>query len=138
LGAEGVDLETLLSESDFVSIHVPLMPETHHLISTQALKAMKSTAILINTSRGPVVDPDALYQALAEGEIAYAALDVTEPEPILTDSPLLMLSNCIVVPHIASASIATRTRMAEIAARNLIAGVKGEALPAWVNPQVAE
>jgi len=138
LGAEGVDLETLLSESDFVSVHVPLMPETHHLISTQALKTMKSTAILINTSRGPVVDPNALYQALAEGEIAYAALDVTEPEPILTDSPLLTLSNCIVVPHIASASIATRTRMAEIAARNLIAGVKGEALPAWVNPQVAE
>jgi len=138
LGAECVDLETLLSESDFVSTHVPLMPETHHLIDAQALKTMKSTAILINTARGPVVDPDALYQALTGGEIAYAALDVTEPEPILTDSPLLTLSNCIVVPHIASSSIATRTRMAEIAARNLIAGVKGEALPAWVNPQVAE
>jgi len=137
VGAECVGLETLLSESDFVSIHVPLMPETHHLIGVQALRTMKSTAILINTARGPVVDPDALYQALTEGEIAYAALDVTEPEPILTDSPLLTLSNCIVVPHIASSSIATRTRMAEIAARNLIAGVKGEALPAWVNPQVA-
>jgi glyoxylate reductase len=138
LGAEGVDLETLLPEADFVSIHVPLLPETYHLIDAQALKTMKDTAILINTARGPVVDPDALYEALKTGEIAYAALDVTEPEPILTDSPLLTLSNCIVVPHIASSSIATRTRMAEIAARNLIAGVQGEALPAWVNPQVAE
>ena len=136
LGAQAVDLDTLLSESDFVSIHVPLMPETHHLIDARALKRMKSTAILINTARGPVVDPAALYQALKGGEIAYAALDVTEPEPINVDNPLIELPNCIIVPHIASGSIATRTRMAEIAARNLIAGVRGEPLPAWVNPEV--
>jgi glyoxylate reductase len=138
LGAQAVDLDTLLSESDFVSIHVPLMPETHHLIDARALKTMKTTAILINTARGPVVDPDALYQALKDGEIAYAALDVTEPEPINVDSPLIELPNCIIVPHIASGSIATRTRMAEIAARNLIAGVRGEPLPAWVNPEVKD
>jgi lactate dehydrogenase-like 2-hydroxyacid dehydrogenase len=138
LGAESVDLDTLLAESDFVSVHVPLLDETHHMIGTEALRKMRSTAILINTSRGPVVDPDALYHALAGGEIAYAALDVTEPEPIDKDSPLLDLPNCIVVPHIASASIATRTRMAEIAAENLIAGLRGEPLPAWVNPEVAE
>jgi lactate dehydrogenase-like 2-hydroxyacid dehydrogenase len=137
LGATSVDLDALLARSDFVTVHVPLMDETHHMISTDALNKMKSTAILINTSRGPVVDPDALYQALREGEIAYAALDVTEPEPINMDSPLLSLPNCVIVPHIASASIATRTRMAEIAAHNLIAGLRGESLPAWVNPEVA-
>ena len=138
LGARAVDLDTLLAQSDFVTVHVPLMDETYHLIGTEALHKMQSTAILINTSRGPVVDPEALYQALKEGEIAYAALDVTEPEPIDMDSPLLSLPNCIIVPHVASASIATRTRMAEIAAHNLIAGLRGEPLPAWVNPEVAE
>jgi len=138
LGARAVDLDTLLAQSDFVTVHVPLMDETYHLIGTEALHKMQSTAILINTSRGPVVDPEALHQALKEGEIAYAALDVTEPEPIDMDSPLLSLPNCIIVPHVASASIATRTRMAEIAAHNLIAGLRGEPLPAWVNPEVAE
>ena len=135
-GAQQVDLDTLYAESDFVSIHVPLTPETRHMINSTALRKMKSTAILINTSRGPVVDPVALYQALANGDIAYAALDVTEPEPIPVDSPLLTLPNCVIVPHIASASIATRSKMAEIAANNLIAGVNGKALPAWVNPDV--
>jgi len=138
LGARAVDLDTLLAQSDFVTVHVPLMDETYHLIGTEALHKMQPTAILINTSRGPVVDPEALYQALKEGEIAYAALDVTEPEPINVDSSLLSLPNCIIVPHVASASIATRTRMAEIAAHNLIAGLRGEPLPAWVNPEVAE
>ena len=138
LGARAVDLDTLLACSDFVTVHVPLMDETYHLIGTEALHKMQPTAILINTSRGPVVDPEALYQALKEGEIAYAALDVTEPEPINVDSSLLSLPNCIIVPHVASASIATRTRMAEIAAHNLIAGLRGEPLPAWVNPEVAE
>jgi glyoxylate reductase len=138
LGARAVDLDTLLACSDFVTVHVPLMDETYHLIGTEALHKMQPTAILINTSRGPVVDPEALYQALKEGEIAYAALDVTEPEPIDMDSPLLSLPNCIIVPHVASASIATRTRMAEIAAHNLIAGLRGEPLPAWVNPELAE
>jgi glyoxylate reductase len=137
LGARAVDLDTLLARSDFVTVHVPLVDETYHMIGTEALRKMQSTAILINTSRGPVVDPDALYLALVEGEIAYAALDVTEPEPIDMDSPLLSLPNCIIVPHVASASIATRTRMAEIAAENLIAGLRGEPLPAWVNPEVA-
>jgi glyoxylate reductase len=138
LGARAVDLDTLLACSDFVTVHVPLMDETYHLIGTEALHKMQPTAILINTSRGPVVDPEALYQALKEGEIAYAALDVTEPEPIDMDSPLLSLPNCIIVPHVASASIATRTRMAEIAAHNLIAGLRGEPLSAWVNPELAE
>lgn len=138
LGARAVDLDTLLACSDFVTVHVPLMDETYHLIGTEALHKMQPTAILINTSRGPVVDPEALYQALKDGEIAYAALDVTEPEPINVDSSLLSLPNCIIVPHVASASIATRTRMAEIAAHNLIAGLRGEPLPAWVNPEVAE
>jgi len=138
LGARAVDLDTLLAQSDFVTVHVPLMDETYHMIGAEALHKMQSTAILINTSRGPVVDPEALYQALKEGEIAYAALDVTEPEPIDMDSPLLSLPNCIIVPHVASASIATRTRMAEIAAQNLIAGLRGEPLLAWVNPELAE
>jgi glyoxylate reductase len=136
LGAEHVSLDTLYAESDFVSVHVPLLPETEHMISTEALHKMKSTAILINTARGPIVDPDALYQALRDGEIAYAALDVTEPEPISADSPLLTLSNIVIVPHIASASIATRSRMAMIAAQNLIAALRREPMPACVNPEV--
>jgi len=134
--AEPADLETLLRESDFVSLHVPLTKETYHMISTRELKLMKKTAILVNTSRGPVVDPKALYEALKNGEIAYAALDVTEPEPIPPDDPLLTLPNCIIVPHIASASVATRTKMATMAAENLIAGLRGERLPNCVNPEV--
>jgi glyoxylate reductase len=131
-----VDLETLLAESDFVSLHVPLTAATRHLIRRETLALMKSTAVLINTSRGPVVDPDALYEALKEHRIFAAALDVTDPEPLPLDSPLLTLDNLIVVPHIASASTATRTRMAVMAAENLIAGLKGERLPNCVNPQV--
>jgi len=97
---------------------------------------MKPTAILVNTARGPVVDPDALYHALTQEQIAAAALDVTEPEPIPPDSPLLGLDNLIITPHIASASVATRDKMATMAAANLIAGLKGERLPYCVNPQV--
>ena len=138
VGARAVDLDELYAQSDFVSVHVPLMPETHHLIDAEALRKMKPTAILVNSSRGPVVDPDALYQALKDGDVAYAALDVTEPEPIDTDSPLLSLPNCVIVPHIASASVATRGRMAQVAAQNLLAGVRGEPLPAWVNPEVRQ
>jgi glyoxylate reductase len=138
LGAQHVDLDTLYAESDFISVHVPLLPATRHLIGAAALARMKSTAILINTSRGPVVDPAALYRALRDGEIAYAALDVTEPEPIGVDSPLLTLPNCIIVPHIASASVATRGKMASMAAENLLAGLRGEPLPAWVNPPAGE
>lgn len=129
-------LDELLAESDFVSLHVPLTADTHHLINAEALSRMKPTAVLINTSRGPVVDSDALYDALKAGAIAYAALDVTDPEPLPGDHKLLTLPNCLVVPHIASASHATRTRMAIMAAENLLAGLRGERLPNCVNPEV--
>jgi glyoxylate reductase len=130
------ELDELLAESDFVSLHVPLTEQTHHLIDARALGKMKPTAVLVNTSRGPVVDPDALYDALRAGTIAYAALDVTDPEPLPGDHKLLTLDNCLVVPHIASASHATRTRMAVMAAENLRAGLRGERLPNCVNPEV--
>jgi len=135
-GLEYVDLDTLLQESDFVTVHTILSAETHHLISEREFELMKETAVLVNAARGPIVDPQALYRALKEGQIAYAALDVTEPEPIHMDSPLLELDNIIIVPHIGSASYATRGKMAGMAARNLIAGVKGERLPTCVNPEV--
>lgn len=136
LDAEAVGFHELLRESDFLSLHVPLTDDTYHMIGTRELGLMQPTAILINTARGPVVDPQALYQALTAGEIAYAALDVTEPEPIVRDDPLLTLDNCIVVPHIASSSLATRTKMATMAAANLAAGLRGERLPHCVNPEV--
>jgi glyoxylate reductase len=138
VGATCVNLETLLRESDFVSIHTPLTEATHHLMNAQTLAQMKPTAVLINTARGPVVDTAALYQALRNGVIGYAALDVTEPEPIEVDNPLLSLDNIIIAPHIASASVATRGKMARMAAANLIAGLKGERLPHCVNPEVYE
>lgn len=134
LGARPVDLDTLLRESDFVSIHVPLTDQTRHLINADALARMKPTAVLINTARGPIVDPDALYAALAGGVIAAAGLDVTDPEPIPEDSPLLALDNIVVVPHIGSASVVTRGKMAQMAAENLVAGLKGERPPYCVNP----
>lgn len=136
LGAEERPLDELLAEADFVSLHVPLNDATYHLIGERELGLMKSSAILINTARGPVVDPQALYYALEAGDIAYAALDVTEPEPIHMDDPLLTLDNCLIVPHIASSTIATRDKMATLAAANAIAGVRGERLPHCVNPQV--
>jgi glyoxylate reductase len=136
LHAQSVALDQLLAESDFVSLHVPLNGETEHMIGGRELKLMKATSVLINTSRGPVVDPQALYRALAGGEIAYAALDVTEPEPIDTDDPLLTLENCIIVPHIASSSLATRTKMALMASENLVAGLNGVELPNCINPEV--
>jgi glyoxylate reductase len=136
LGAESRPLDEVLAEADFLSLHVLLTPETHHLISERELKLMKPTAVLINTSRGPVVDLKALYVALKNGEISRAALDVTEPEPIPVDDPLLTLDNCLIVPHIASSSIATRTKMATMTAANLEAGLKGEELPNCVNPEV--
>jgi lactate dehydrogenase-like 2-hydroxyacid dehydrogenase len=138
IGAECVDLETLYAQSDFVSIHTPLTEQTHHLVNVDALQQMKRTAILINTARGPIVDPEALYEALSEGWIAAAALDVTDPEPIPMDSPLLTLDNLTIVPHIASASVATRNKMASMAAENLMAGLRGERLPYCVNPEVYE
>lgn len=138
LGVELVELDRLLVESDFVSLHPLLTKETYHMISERELKLMKPTAILVNAARGPIVDHKALYNALKNGDIAYAALDVTEPEPISTDDPLLTLPNCIIVPHMASASRATRGKMAEMAAANLLAGLRGERLPTCANPEVYE
>jgi len=136
LKAQPVDFETLLEESDFLSLHTPLTPDTRHLIDSQALSKMKPNAVLINTSRGPVVDPEALYEALKEKRIFGAGLDVTEPEPLPMDSPLLTLENIVIVPHVASASKTSRDQMAWMAAQNLVAGLKGERLPNCVNPQV--
>jgi lactate dehydrogenase-like 2-hydroxyacid dehydrogenase len=138
LGARRVELDELLRESDFVSLHVNLTDETHHLIDADALRAMKPTAVLVNTSRGPVVDPDALAQGLRAGEIFAAGLDVTEPEPLPADHPLVRLPNCVVLPHIASASKVTRGKMAAMAAANLLAGLRGEHLPTPINPEVYE
>ncbi len=134
--AQYVDWNTLLREADFVSLHTTLSQETYHFINDARLKMMKPSAILINTSRGPVVDSRALHRALASRTIAYAALDVTEPEPIKPDDPLLTLDNIIIAPHIASASVQTRNKMATMAAANLISGLKGERLPHCVNPEV--
>ncbi len=134
LGATFLPLEELLAQSDFVSLHVNLSPLTRHLINTGTLSWMKPTAVLVNTSRGPVVDQVALADALRSGGIFAAALDVTDPEPIPMDDPLVGLDNCLLVPHIASASRATRSKMAEMAAANLIAGVRGETLPTQVPP----
>ncbi|HLG68976.1 MAG TPA: D-glycerate dehydrogenase [Chloroflexota bacterium] len=126
-------LEDVLRESDFVSLHTPLTPETRHLINAGTLALMKPTAILINTTRGPVVDPDALYEALKAGTIWAAGLDVTEPEPLPHTHRLLELENCVVLPHIGSASIGARDAMAVLAAENLIAGLEGRPLKASPN-----
>lgn len=136
MGVMYADMDTLLRESDFVSIHTDLNATTRHMFNADAFSKMKASAILVNTARGPVIDHAALYDALSSGKIRVAALDVTEPEPIPMDSPLRTLPNCLVVPHIASATIATRGKMAEMAAKNLIAGVNGERLPTPVNPEV--
>jgi lactate dehydrogenase-like 2-hydroxyacid dehydrogenase len=135
-GATFLPLEELLPRADFVSLHVNLTPQTKGLIDVEKLSWMKKTAVLVNTSRGPVVDQSALADALRDGVIFAAALDVTDPEPIPADDPLLSLDNCLVVPHIASASRATRSKMAEMAAANLLAGVRGERIPTPVNPEV--
>ena len=136
MGAEQVSLDELLANSDYVSLHVPLTAKTHHMIGAAELGMMKPTAVLVNTARGTVVDSKALYDALRSGDILAAGLDVTEPEPIPLDDPLLTLDNCVVMPHIASASVATRRKMAEMAVDNLIAGITGQPLPTCVNPQV--
>lgn len=131
-------LDTLLRNSDFVSLHVPITEETHHMIGARELAAMKPTAVLVNTSRGSVVDQEALYEALKEGVIAGAALDVTEEEPIDPHDPLLSLDNVVITPHISSASFSTRKRMALMAAENLLAGLRGEKMPHCINPELAE
>jgi lactate dehydrogenase-like 2-hydroxyacid dehydrogenase len=134
LGATYLPLEELLARSDFVSLHVNLSEVTRHLINAETLSWMKPTAVLVNTSRGPVVDQRALADALRDGVIWAAGLDVTDPEPIPMDDPLVGLDNCLIVPHIASASRATRDKMAAMAAENLLAGVRGEPLPTQVPP----
>jgi len=136
LGAKRVDLDTLFRESDFVSVHVPLLKETYHLVNAERLKLMKKTAYLINNSRGPVADEKALYQALKEGRLAGVGLDVFEQEPTPVDNPLLKLDNVVVAPHISSASYETRSRMAEMVADNLVAFFEGRKPPNLVNPDV--
>jgi glyoxylate reductase len=136
LGARRVDLDTLLRESDFISLHADLNEQTRGLIGREQLAKMKRNAVLVNTARGPLIDEKALAEALRAGTIFAAGLDVTDPEPPAPDSPLLKLPNCVVAPHIASATVQTRDAMAEICANNLIAGLTGQELPAWVNPEV--
>jgi glyoxylate reductase len=137
-GAEYCDLDSLLRTSDFVSLHVNLTPNTHGMINHITFEKMKPTAVLINTARGPIVDPEALYTALKSGQIAAAALDVTDPEPLPVDHKLVTLPNLIVAPHIASGTVTSRTKMALMAAENLIAGVNGQCPPNCVNPTVYE
>lgn len=127
-GCSPAALDTLLRQADFISLHVPLTPQTRRLIDAAAFAKMKPTAVLVNTARGPVVDPQALYEALSSRRIFAAALDVTDPEPIPPDSPLLQLDNLVIAPHIGSASRATRGKMARIAAENLLAGLRGAPL----------
>ena len=136
LGLEYSDLKPLLASADFVSLHVPLTPATRGLIGEPELRAMKSTAVLVNLSRGPVVDTKALCTALQEGWIRAAGLDVTDPEPIHADDPLLALDNLVITPHIGSASIGSRRSTCLLAARNLIAGIEGKRLEQCANPEV--
>ena len=136
LAVEFRSLEDLLAESDFVSIHTPSTAETFHLMDENRLAKMKAGAILVNTSRGPLVDESALARALEEGRIGGAALDVFEKEPIAGDNPLLGLENVTLVPHVGSATQDSRRKMAETAAVNLINVLKGERPPSWLNPDV--
>lgn len=134
IGAQYVPMDELLAESDFISLHAPLTDETHHLFAQNEFARMKPSAIFINTSRGGLVDQDALYHALTDGEIRAAGLDVTDPEPLSPDHPLLTLSNCLVLPHVGSATVATRTKMALMTTNNLIAGLDQRPLPNPVHP----
>ncbi len=137
LGAQKVDFETLLAESDFVSVHCDLNESTRGLFNAATFRKMKPTAVFVNTARGPVVVEADLAEALLQGVIFSAGLDVTDPEPPRRDNPLITLPNCVVAPHIASATVSSRNGMAEIAADNLLAGLRGEPLRCWVNPEVA-
>ena len=134
--AEYRSLDDLLAESDFVSLHCPLTARTRFMLDEAAIKKMKPSAILVNTARGTIVVQDALVRALREGWISGAAIDVTDPEPLPLDHPLYDLPNCLVLPHIGSATHGTRRRMAEMACENLLAGLEGTKLPNHVNPDV--
>lgn len=133
LGLEFVSFENLLRESDYITLHVNLTDSTKGLIGSSEFDLMKPTAILINTARGPIVDSNALFEALSTGKIRAAAVDVTDPEPLPFENELLGLSNLIITPHIASATVNSRTQMAMMAVKNLIAGVYSEKLPYPVN-----
>ncbi|MFD0681326.1 MULTISPECIES: 2-hydroxyacid dehydrogenase [unclassified Paenibacillus] len=134
--ARYVGFDDLLHEADFIIVLVPLSNQSRGLFGTEAFAKMKSSAYFINASRGPVVNTDALYEALRNKQIAYAALDVTDPEPISGDHPLLGLSNILITPHVGSATFETRNRMANLAADNLLAGLDRKKLPACVNTSV--
>lgn len=136
--AEAVDLPTLLAQADIISLHVPRTGQTEKMINAETLAKMKKGAILINTSRGSVVDQDALFDALSSGQLAAAAIDVCDPEPLPMDSPLLTLENLVITPHIASAGRQTRQRMAVMAAENLLAGLRGEKLPHCANQNLLD
>lgn len=136
LGVEWApDLRTVLRESDFVSLHMPLTPDTERMVGRSELNQMKPEAFLINTTRGRTVDPTALYDCLVAGKIAGAALDVTDPEPIPVDDPLLTLPNVIITPHVASSSKETFRAMAEMAVKNIIAALNGLPMPSCLNPE---
>jgi glyoxylate reductase len=137
LGAKKVDFATLLRESDFVSVHTDLNETTRGMFNAAAFAQMKRTAVFVNTARGPIVVEQDLIDALNGGVIFAAGLDVTDPEPPQPNSPLFRTPNLIVAPHIASATTGTRNAMAEICAKNLLAGLAGTDLPAWVNPEVS-
>lgn len=138
LGVEWRGLDDLLAEADFVTLHTPLTPETRHLIHRGRLRRMKPTSVLVNTSRGAVVDEAALVEALREGWIWAAGLDVFEQEPLSPDSPLLSLDNVVLAPHVGSASFTTRARMCEIAVENCMAVLGGRRPPNPVNPEVLD
>lgn len=129
------DLTAVLRQADFVTVHTVLSSATYHLIGKAELEIMKANAILVNASRGAIIDPKALFEALRDGVIAGAGLDVTEPEPIDMSDPLLTLENVIIAPHIGSASHQTRARMASLAVENVIAFFKGEIMPTCINPE---
>ncbi len=136
LNAKQVDLDTLLRESDFLCLHTSLNEETDGLINKEAFQKMKPSAVLVNAARGQVVDTDALLQALEDGQIRAAGLDVTDPEPLPPDHPLYQLDNCLITPHIGSATFGTRQKMADIALRNLSNGIQGKKLVHCANPGV--
>ncbi|MFZ4816115.1 MAG: 2-hydroxyacid dehydrogenase [Phototrophicaceae bacterium] len=136
LKAQPREFDALLQESDFVVLCTALTAETHHLIGERELAMMKPSAVVVNIGRGGLIDPSALYVALRANMIAAAGLDVTEPEPLPADHPLLTLDNCLVVPHIGSATYRTREQIARLAAENILAGLRGERLPHCINPEV--